>query len=403
MLNRQERNILAVTSLGHFLSHFNMLVFPAIVLPLSAKLHLDLAAVLSLSFWHYLLFGITALPWGVAADRWGAKQLMLLFFLGAGLCGVAAAFSVESPLALTMALAGIGLFSGIYHPAGLGLISKGISRLSMAMGYNGIFGNLGLASAPLVTGLFNWLWGPKGAFLALAGFNLAGFSLMLFMKINEPEDVHESQATENGGRVSPFVILLVAMMLGGVAYTGATVILPTYFELRGAGLYQSLGAWLTDKFSANLVATTLTSIIYLVGTVGQFVGGRVGERFEARKAYLVFHLLTLPPVFLLALATDVSMVVLAIIYFFFLLGMQPVENTLVARLTPPRFHHSAYGAKFILTFGVGSLAVKMVGGLEHAYGITAVFPALGLVSVALVLTILVLISRTGPVGGKSNP
>lgn len=398
----QERNILAVTSLGHFLSHFNMLVFPAVVLPLAARLHLDLAAVLGLSFWHYLLFGITALPWGLAADRWGAKQLMLFFFLGAGLCGLAAAFFIDSPLGLSLALAGVGLFSGIYHPAGLGLISKGITRLSMAMGYNGIFGNLGLASAPLVTGLFNWLWGPQGAFLALAGFNLAGFGLMLFMTIDEPEDVHHAQVAENGGGISPFLILLVAMMLGGVAYTGATVILPTYFELRGAGLYQGLGSWLTDKFSANLVATTLTSIIYLIGTLGQFVGGRVGERFEARKAYLVFHLLTLPPVFLLALAADLSMVALAIVYFFFLLGMQPVENTLVARLTPARFHHSAYGAKFVLTFGVGSLAVKMVGGIEHAWGLTAVFPALGLVSVALVLTVLILISRTSPVGARAG-
>ena len=401
-MNQQERNILAVTSLGHFLSHFNMLVFPAVVLPLAAALHLDLAAVLDLAFWHYLLFGITALPWGLVADRWGAKQLMLVFFLGAGICGLAAAYFIESPTALTLALAGIGFFTGIYHPAGLGLISKGITRLSMAMGYNGIFGNLGLASAPLVTGLFNWLWGPRGAFLALAGFNLAGFGLMLFMKITEPEDVHHAQAAEDGGKISPFLILLVAMMLGGVAYTGSTVILPTYFQLRGAGLYQGLGSWLTDKFSANLVAATLTSFIFLVGTFGQFVGGRVGERFEARKSYLFFHLLTLPPVFLLALTGDVTMVVLAVIYFFFLLGMQPIENTLVARLTPPRFHHSAYGAKFVLTFGVGSLAVKMVGGIERAWGITAVFPALGLVSVALVLTVLVLISRTSPVGGRSQ-
>ena len=43
---------------------------------------------------------------------------MILMFLGAGLCGVAAALSMDSPRYLMLALAGIGLFSAIYHPIG---------------------------------------------------------------------------------------------------------------------------------------------------------------------------------------------------------------------------------------------------------------------------------------------
>ena len=44
-----ERNVLTTTCFGHFLSHFNMLVFPAVVLPLSAQLNLPLAEVLGIS------------------------------------------------------------------------------------------------------------------------------------------------------------------------------------------------------------------------------------------------------------------------------------------------------------------------------------------------------------------
>ena len=62
-----ERNVLITTCFGHFLSHFNMLVFPAVMLPLATGLNLPLAEVLGISFWMYLLFGITALPWGLAA------------------------------------------------------------------------------------------------------------------------------------------------------------------------------------------------------------------------------------------------------------------------------------------------------------------------------------------------
>ena len=396
-MNNQEHRLLAVTCYGHFMSHFNMLVFPSIVLPLTRLTGLDLAVVLGMSFWQYLLFGVTALPWGLAADRWGAKPLMLLFFLGVGISGTAAGLFMDSPVALTLALAGIGLFSGIYHPAGLGMISKGFRNLSMGMAYNGMFGNLGLATAPLITGLVTWYSGPSGAYFALAAFNFIGFFLTIFLRMDVIEVDRAGERLEDGASYVPFIILLVAMMLGGVAYRGATVILPTYFEIRGENLYAFLSTMLPDGLSANLVATTLASIIYVIGMLGQYSGGLAGQRYDARKAYLVFHLLTLPPVFLMALATDASLVFLGVVYFFFLLGMQPVENTLVARLSPPRFHHSAYGAKFILTFGVGALAVKMVGAIEGSWGLTWVFPALGLVSVVLVLTVLLLITRTGPI------
>ena len=65
-----------------------MLVFPALVLPLAARLGIGMAQVLSLSFWMYLLFGLTALFWGIIADRFGAKRLLFLFFPDSnGCCG----------------------------------------------------------------------------------------------------------------------------------------------------------------------------------------------------------------------------------------------------------------------------------------------------------------------------
>jgi FSR family fosmidomycin resistance protein-like MFS transporter len=74
--------------------------------------------------------------------------------------------------------------------------------------------------------------------------------------------------------------------------------------------------------------------------------------------------------------------------------MQPIENTLVAKFTPKKFHHSAYGSKFVLTFGVGALSVKMIKAIETTVNIEAVFYALGLTSVVLVSVIVMLIYRT---------
>ena len=393
-MDSRESRILIATCYGHFMSHFNMLVFPAVVLPLAGRLKMDMAYILDLSFWMYCLFGITALPWGMIADRWGSKSLFLIYYIGAGCSGLAAAVWIDHPSKFSIALAMIGLFSGIYHPIGLGMISKEIKRVSLGMAYNGMFGNLGLATAPLLTGVVNWLWGPSAAYLCLGLLNLLGVGLIVVLPRME---VHRSESKSSGdgnGLLIAFLILLVAMMLGGVVYRGATVILPAYFELKNQAIFQWLSSVAGSGLSENLVATTSVSFIYIVGMLGQYAGGRTAERFDLRICYLIFHAITIPAAFLMALAADLPLIFLALIYFFFLLGMQPIENTLVAKFTPKKFHHSAFGSKFVLTFGVGALSVKMIKAIETAYSIEAVFYALGLTSIILVGVIVMLIYKT---------
>ncbi len=393
-LNPKERQILVVTCFGHFLTHFNMLVFPALLLPLASRLSMSMADTLGLSFLMYLLFGVTALPWGFVGDRIGAKPLMLTFYVGAGVSGLCAALFLDHPLHLTLALAGIGLFSGIYHPIGLGLISKEIERVSIAMGYNGMFGSLGLASAPLLAGLLNWLLGVRSAYAIVGAMNLTGVVLTLSISTKSKAVTPRRQQNEANHSVTPFLILLVAMMLGGIAYRGATVILPAYFELKTPALFKFLSGALSSNLSTNLVATSISAFIYFMGILGQYSGGRVAERYEPKYCYFVYHATIIPIAFLISVSSNLQLVSLTMVYFFFLLGMQPIENTLVAQFTPRRLHHSAFGMKFLLTFGVGSISVKLLQYIENHWGIEATFKSLGVVSIVLVATIVVMLLFT---------
>ena len=261
------------------------------------------------------------------------------------------------------------------------------------MGFNGMFGNLGLAVAPLMTGLVTWIWGPKAAYLVLGGMNLFGVILLSRTPLISGSR-QTKKKEENGGNLKGFGILLIAMMLGGIVYRGATVITPAYFELKNQAIFQGISSLVSGNLSENFVATTITSGIFLVGMLGQYTGGKLAERFDPRFCYLAFHAVTIPVAVLMSMAANIPLVVLAMIYFFFLLGMQPSENTLVAKYTPRRLHHSAFGAKFVLTFGVGALAVKMVKAIQVHSGIEQVFMALGGISLVLVAVILVLIAGT---------
>lgn len=395
-----ERNILTITCFGHFVTHFNMLMFPSLVIPLTASFGMELSQVLTLSFWMYLLFGVTALPWGLLSDAFGAKSLLLTFYTGAGLSGLAAAFVMDSPMAFSLCLASVGLFSGIYHPAGLGFISRGIGRVGMALGYNGIAGNAGLATAPILTGLINHFFGIRAPYLFLGALNLLGALAMLSLRSIEPAKKEESKSQASRTLAGGFILLCVCMMLGGIAYRGVTVILPSYFELKSSGLFEGLSRFQWLLPSKNVTATGLTSLVFVVGMLGQYIGGIAAERFDPRRAYLVFHCIALPMALLMAFTSDLPLLFITMLYMLFFLGMQPIENTLVAYLTPDRLRYSGYGTKFILTFGVGALAVYLVGWIKAAWSLSAIFVAMAGVSLGIIIfiSLLILVTRAIPLG-----
>ena len=394
-MRAEESRILVAASFGHFVCHYNVSVFPALVLPLAARLNLGTGQVIELSFLQYLLFGVSALPWGLLGDRFGGTRLLILMFLGCSLAAVFAALWIDSPTWLYLSLGGLGLFSGIYHPTGMAMISKGVARVNLALGYNAVFGGLGMVTAPLLTGFVNWLWSPSAAFLLVMGLNLLGIIILMPLLRSDPErQVTPKPETGIGMRVE-FVIFLLAMVFAGMIITGSTVILPAYLELRTDGLFHAMESLWGAKPSSNLFATAATALVYCVGMLGQFTGGIVGDRFKPITSYLWFHFVCLFIALLMAFARDLPLVLLANVYFFFLLGTQAMENTVFAGLVPPRVHHSAFGIKYILYFGAGAFAVKMVGWIDSRWGSEATFMGIAFVSALLVITVRMLMLRIG--------
>jgi hypothetical protein len=102
----------------------------------------------------------------------------------------------------------------------------------------------------------------------------------------------------------------------------------------------------------------------------------------------------------MTLLSGIPLIGAGALFVFFSLGMQPIENSLFAQFTPPRWRATAYGLKFVLTFGVGSLAVWLVRWANDlGGGLTYALLALAVV-VALVIAAAAVLVRLGePTGG----
>src|SRR4029078_4924695 len=92
-----------------------------------------------------------------------SRRVMVIFFAGVGASMIVVGL-VQTPLQLGAALLAIGLFASIYHPVGTAMIVSYADRLGAEMGINGVWGNLGVASSALVTGVVGQYLGWRYAF-----------------------------------------------------------------------------------------------------------------------------------------------------------------------------------------------------------------------------------------------
>lgn len=387
-----ERRILGFASFSHFFTHFTMLLFPALVTTIARDTGLGLDRVLSMSFLMYLLYGLGALPWGFLSDR-GEPRLVLgagIFLAGAGLL---VAGLVDNPVVLPWALAVTGLGNAAYHPAGLALVSKGIKERGKGMGINGIFGNLGIAGAPFAAGLLAWWVGWRVALTVLGAIGIAAgiITWLIPLPVARDSDKQEGQSVTGRHALLLFAVLCLAVISSGLMYRSFTLILPSWLEgrlsndfrtiaeaLGGIGPGRSLTAF------DSLMAALVTGGTFLLGILGQLIGGRVADRVDLRKAYFAFFAAALPFIILARYASGWVVVIGTLGFAFFTLGMQPIENSLYAMLVPPRWRSMGYGVKFTLGFGIGSLAVFIIGSVEPLRGLDGV---IGLTSVYLAVTV----------------
>ena len=394
---KNEKKIIYFTCVAHFFTHFYELLFPALAIPLMLSLKIDLADVLKLSFLMYLLYGLAALPWGMIADRWSNRKSLVIFFLGTGAGSILASFS-HTPASLAVSLGLIGFFAGIYHPAGMGLISIGIENRGMALGINGVAGNLGMVCAPFAAGILNWLVGWEITYFIIGVTSILWGIALMSVAIDETPIPRTKNGKDDGPKTANdnmryFLVLCLAMTIAGLAYRANNLVLPAYLEYKAGFLWNFLQQFQIENLAGGktMAATLLASLIYVVSAIGQLAGGKLADRYDLRWMYLSFHALSLPFVILMAVLNQQLLVVAAALYVFFALGMQPIENSLVARFTPEKWRSTGYGIKFILVFGVGALAVYIVGWIKELWNLEAVYHFCGIIVFTLILVILLLI------------
>jgi MFS family permease len=352
---------------AHSFTHYCLLILPTAVLAMArpgGPFGDEYGPILALATGSFVLYGLMALPQGWLAQRFGRHHLMTLFFFGTGASLVATGL-VSTPLMLGLALAAVGLFAAIYHPIGTALLVEVAGdKPGRAIGLNGVFGNVGVAMAPMFTAFVAVRYGWHWAFI-LPG--LACMAVGVLWLRQPPVDHTARRAAGKFPKIPPYmvrravIVLLLIAAVSGLVFNAFTLLLPKLMQERLAGAPDLLPL-------AGIAATVAT----LCGAVTQFTVGRMIDRTTLKRVFLPLGLVLAPALAALALANGWMVVPLAGAVAAVVFGQVTVNETMTARYISPAMRTRMYSIRFFVGFLGAAIAAPLVGFLHDRFGSSSV-------------------------------
>ncbi|MEA3192898.1 MAG: hypothetical protein QOD26_1231 [Betaproteobacteria bacterium] len=347
-------------NLGHLLDHLVMLVFPTVVLALGREWGRPYSELLPLALGGFIAFGAFAIPAGWLADHWSRYKMMAVFFFGIGGALFLTGFA-STPWQIAAGLTLTGMFAAIYHPVGIAMLVASPKNLGMALGWNGLWGNLGLAFAAIVSGALMDLWGWRTAFF-IPGIASMAAGVAFLVLVPDPGPVAKKSKTiglhlDTRTMAQIFAILLIATACGGVIFNSTTVAMPKIFDERLSALTQT-----------NVGIGALVAVVYSVAAFAQVLMGTLMSRYEMKPLMIGVGLAQIPLLFAAATLDGWPMLVVALLMMMAIFGQIPLNDGIVGKYVADEYRARVLSVRYVVSLGVASIAVPMIAVLHRSEG-----------------------------------
>ena len=386
-MNKVDRSILKFVVMAHATVHIFELSIPIFVAIWLFEFNTTPAIIGLTVTVGYGLFGLGSLPSGILADHISSKKLILLCLLG-----MASSFyllSISSSL-ITIALALFlwGSAASIYHPTGLSLISRKVKSIGTVYAYHGIAGNIGTAVGPLATLflLYYFDWRYVAAILATLSLLVAILSSQIKIEdtfsgsldtktLASSDTLKQTSHNIKSLLAGVFLLIFVLVVSYGFYYRSILTFLPVVLSILQTDPISFIGFSFdsSDYFYAGIL---------IVGALGQYVAGKISDRFKPELPLLIGYFTLALLAFLFLPAVQSGIIIFAIFGIalgFFLFYIQPLQATLIGLHTPEKTRGLSFGITFTGVYGIGALGAAAAGVILTYSSPLALFTTLAVV------------------------
>ncbi len=344
---------------AHTITHYSLLILPTAVLVMAVPGGIfgeSYGPILALATGMFVLYGLLSLPQGWLAQRLGRKTLMTAFYLGTG-AGLATAGLAQSTWMFAAALAVAGGFAAIYHPIGTTMLVEAAGdHPGKSIGVNGVFGNLGVALAPVITAFLAAKFGWRAAFITPGA--LCVLVGLFWLRTPAAESAIRASTRpfppipRHLVRRAVLVLMLIATS-SGLVFNAFTLLLPKLMEERLA----------TNATLLPLIGAA-AFLVTLCGALTQFTVGRMIDRNTLKKVFLPVSMVLAPAMAALSFAQGWVVLPLAGLVAASIFGQVTVNETMAARYISPEMRARIYSVRFFVGF-LGAAAAAPVVAILH--------------------------------------
>jgi MFS family permease len=330
----------------------------------------------------FAMFGLGSIPAGRLGDLWGRRAMIVIFFFGIGAAALLVALA-ENAWQMAAALTVLGTFAAIYHPVGIPMLVQNALRPGLTIGINGLAGNLGIASAALLTGFLVKYAGWRMAFVVPGAVSILCGAL--FVLLAPKEALAPAKRQRSGPELPRAVMLRIIFVMTATAVTGNLIF---NFTTNGNGelLRERFRGIVEDP--ATLGA--LLAAVYAVGSFAQIIVGRLTDKVPLKRLYLCIALTQVPLYALAAYSEGWTLWLLAVGFMAFTFGAIPFTDAMIVRYVDDRMRSRVSGVRLAVGLGVSALAVYLLGPLVKASGFTTLLLAMAAIAACTVLFVALL-------------
>jgi MFS family permease len=380
-MNRASR-VIGFVNAAHFIDHYAMLIFAAAVIVMGPALGMAYSELLPYATPGFVAFGAGSLLTGWLGDRWSRRHMMVIYFLGIGLSMIAVGL-VQTPLQLGSALLAIGLFASIYHPVGTAMIVSYADKLGREMGINGVWGNFGVASSALVTGVVGQYLGWRWAFILPGMVALLIGAVFMRTVVHEDRSGHRQAAAQarvaSGDMWRVFLSLLIVVLAASTTFNAVTVALPKLFAER-----------LSDLTASPALLGVIAAAVYVFGAMTQYNVGKLIDRYSLKSVALPLSFLLAPFLYLAATLSNLPLILASIGIVMGAFGQVTVNDAMVGKYTSDKWRSRAYAVRYFIGFTAAGASVGLVAWLYEQGGFVTMLHAFGALCVLVIVAALIL-------------
>jgi MFS family permease len=302
--------------------------------------------------------------------------------LGIGASMIAVGF-VQTSLQLGAALLAIGLFASIYHPVGTAMIVSYADQLGREMGLNGVFGNLGVASSALVTGVIGQYFGWRFAFIIPGGITvLLGLAFAATVRHEDRKGTKQAAAQARVAKEDMWRVilaLLIVVIAISTTFNAVTVALPKLFAER-----------LADLTGSPALLGVIAACVYVFGAMTQYTIGKLLDRHSLKTVALPLSFMLAPFLYLAAGLSNLPLIVVSIGIVMGAFGQVTVNDAMVGKYTTEEWRSRAYAVRYFIGFTAAGASVGLVAWLYQQGGFTTMLHAFAAVCVLSIVAALIL-------------